>query len=111
MPAKESWMNEENKSRFVVELPYGYIQTLDRYLERIGVSRTEWLRQTIELVWNLEIELYRCDTLWDRIQESQLRILEIQAKRKRAQIEMIQEAFSDDKNGTKNGSKATDSKE
>lgn len=97
MPKKDDWMQEENKTRFVVDLPIGYIQTLDRYLQKIGVSRTEFMRMSIEIIWNLEIELYREDSLWDRITEAQLRILEIQAKRKKAQLALIHEAFADNK--------------
>ncbi|MBA7674493.1 hypothetical protein ES703_82707 [subsurface metagenome] len=93
MPKKQDWMQEENKTRFVVDLPAGYIQTLDRYLQKIGTSRTEFMRMNVEIIWNLEIELYREDSLWDRITEAQLRILEIQAKRKKAQLALIQEAF------------------
>lgn len=99
-------MKEEYKTRFVVDLPVGYIQALDRYLQKIGVSRTEFMRMNIEIIHHLEIELYREDSLWDRITESQLRILEIQAKRKTAQLALIQEAFGDNQKPDMKGIKS-----
>ena len=63
------------------------------------------MRLTIEIIWNLEDELYSRSSLWDRITEAQLRILEIQAKRKKAQLAIIQETFGNQKgdtNGVKN---------
>lgn len=88
--------SEKDKGRLVVDLPYGYINTLDRLLKHYGATRTEYSKMQIENLHCINEELYNGGTLWDRVHEANLRTLEILAKRKRARMEIIDDQFGGD---------------
>ena len=88
---------DKDRGRLTVELPYGYIASLKRDLETYGLTCTEFMKMVIENMHCLREELYNGGMAWDRIQEINLRIIEIQAKRKQHREGIIREVFNGEK--------------